>query len=405
MSSVKKNIIYNVLSTFLAMCAPLVVIPYLTMELGMGVYGKYVTILALASVLSALGDLGLGMYLPKEISIHRDNNLKLTELISAFLIIRGGTAATAIILSFYLIDGSTLLHGLTACYILIQSMSFTLVFAGLERYKYLSIADLISKMLLIIMVVLIDYSSLGLEKAIGIQILVGIILNAMLLKEFFKNYNVGIKWVSLNNLFKIIKPSSSFYIVSLLSNLYTHSSTYFVSLVVTSESVALYSIATQFYRIGHTIIGGVVRVIYTSTVRTKDFIMLKKITILSLVVHLFFIPIVYFCGEYILSVVFDFDTSILSSLTTILYITLFFVIISSYWGYPALTAINKVKNAHLGVVFTFVIYAFSFSFVYFFDWISLYTLVGCIVVSEFMGMLFRVHFINKFSYLFMLNRA
>jgi PST family polysaccharide transporter len=400
MSSVNRNIIYNVLSTLLAMFAPLVVIPYLATELGMVGYGEYVTILALAALLSALGDLGLGMYLPKEISINRDNDLKLTELISSFLIIRIFTSGIAIILSFYLIDGSILLHALTACYILIQAVSFTLVFTGLEKYQYLSISEVISKILLIIMVVLIDYSSFGLEKAIGIQILVAITLNILLLKEFLNNYDVRLKWVSLNDLSKIIKPSGSFYIVSLLSNLYTHSSTYFVSLVTSSENVALYSIATQLYRVGHAVIGGVVRVIYTSTVRTKDFIMLKKITVLSLLLHISFIPIVYFFGEYILSSIFEFDTFLLTSLATILYVNLFFVIISSYWGYPALLAINKEKNAHLGVIFSFIIYALSFSVVYLLELVSLYSLVYCIVISEFTGMLFRVYYINKFRHLF-----
>lgn len=400
MSTVNKNIIYNVLSTLLAMFGPLIVIPYLTMELGMGGYGQYVAIISLAALLSALGDLGLGMYLPKEISINRDNKLKLTQLISAFLIIRGGTAAVAILLSFYLIDGSILLHTLTSFYILIQAVSFTLVFTGLERYRYLSISELISKILLIVMVFMIDYSYLGLEKAIGIQILVALILNGLLLKEFVVHYDIKIKWVSIKDLVYIIKPSGNFYFVSLLSNLYTHSSTYFVSLVVSSESVALYSIATQLYRVGNSIVGGVVRVIYTSTVRTKDFIALKKITVLSLFLHLLFVPIVYFFGENILSLIFKFDTFILSSLTTILYVTLFFVIISSYWGYPALTAINKEKNAHFGVIFSFIIYALSFSIVYFLDLVSLYSLVCCIVVSEFSGMLFRVYYINKFKYLF-----
>jgi O-antigen/teichoic acid export membrane protein len=399
-SSVNKNVMYNLLSTLLSMLSPLIVIPYLTMELGMGAYGEYVAIISLAALLSALGDLGLGMFLPKEISINRDNNSKLTELISSFLIIRTFTSSIAIILSFYLINGSVLLHALVACYILIQGVSFTLVFTGLERYKYLSISDVISKCLLIVMVVLVDYSNLGLEKAIGIQILVTLTLNFLLLKEFVRHYNIRIKWVTTNDLLNIIKPSGSFYFVNLLSNLYTHSSTYFVSLIVSSEQVALYSIATQLYRVGHSVIGGVVRVIYTSTIRTKNFVMLKKITMVSLSIHLCLIPIVYFFGEDILSLIFESDTYILSSLATILYITLFFVIISSYWGYPALTAIHKEKNAHFGVVFSFLIYALSFSFVYLLDLVSLYSLVYCIVISEFTGMLFRVYYINKFRHLF-----
>lgn len=111
---------------------------------------------------------------------------------------------------------------------------------------------------------------------------------------------------------------------------------------------------------------------------------------------LLLMPIVFYFTDNILKLVFEFNVEELAELIFYFYIILGFVIISSFWGYPALSAINKDRFAHLSVAFTFLIYCCIFGFLLAIDMFSLYTAVLCVAISEIFGMLLRLYYIFKF---------
>ena len=106
------------------------------------------------------------------------------------------------------------------------------------------------------------------------------------------------------------------------------------------DKVAVYSIVLDLYKFGVALIGRIAGVLYTNLNFSKDFYLLKKVTVGSLMTYLALLPLVIFFGEPILAFVFDFEVKEVHRASMLLYCSLFMVIISSYWTYPALTAAN-----------------------------------------------------------------
>lgn len=254
--SLNKNIMYNVFSTLLSVISPMIVIPVLSNQLGINAYGEYVAIVSLCGVFSALSDMGLGMYLPKEIAINRRDSKRLVELFSLFFVVRLLCTIPFLLCSLLLIKGSAYLHLLVWVYLILQSVSLTLIFTGLERFKFLSIADLFAKLLLVIVVLIMDYSSYGMEKAIGSQVFVLLLLNSLLFIELKKDFPIIFESVSAKRVKSLILSAKEFYSVGLLASIVTQGSTYFLSLFLSSDKVAIYSIANQIFRIGQAVVGG-----------------------------------------------------------------------------------------------------------------------------------------------------
>ena len=125
--------------------------------------------------------------------------------------------------------------------------------------------------------------------------------------------------------------------------------------------------------------------------------LLKKITIVVLFINIISFPIVFWFGKDILSIIFDFETTLLHKLSVVLYISLNFVTISSFWGYPALSAIGRERYAHLGIFYSSFSYYFLFFVFLFIDALGIYETIICVVFADFIAMVLRLYFANKFK--------
>jgi O-antigen/teichoic acid export membrane protein len=397
--TVISNIFNNLAATLISILAPIIIIPVLTSGLGINEYGLYVALLAKTALFIVFAELGFGMYLAKEISVHRANITEISTLFRIFLVVKLAASMFAFIILLLFSKKFSLVECLIVALILIQFMNITPILTGLENYKFLTNLQLSTNSLMVVVALIIDFSSFGLEKALALQVAIAALTTFTLLIYFLKNNRLVRTTLSLHKFQTVLKGSLPFYGARLFVNIYQQSSTYFVSFLLSSELVAIYSIAIQIYKVGQTVIGAVSRVLYTSTVHTKDFLLIKKLTIRSCILHVAVLPVVLFFGTQILGLVFSFDVEILAELSVITYLSLFSVIVSSYWGYPALSAIGKENYAHLGIFAASVVYFISFALLTFLNLGTIYWLIGCIVVADFAGMLVRLYFAKKFKLL------
>ena len=386
-------------ATVINIIAPLIAIPILTSGLGINEYGIYVALIAKTAVFIVFAELGLGMYLAKEISIKRDDILEISSLFWTFLSIK--LAAFSLVLVFFILftDEFGVVESLLCALILFQFINISPILTGLENYKFLTKVQVFAKSLMILLVLIVNFTSFGLEKALIIQVISAAITTSSLFVYFVKTNKLEKIALTLNTYQTVLMGSLPFYGAKLFVNLYQQSSTYFVSFLLSSEMVAVYSIAIQLYKVGQAIIGSVARVLYTSTVKTKNFTLIKKLTIRSFFIHLSILPIVFLFGTEILSLIFSFDVTVLVDLSCLLYLSLLPVIISSYWGYPALSAIGKENYAHIGLLVASFVYFCAFGLLIFLEIDSIYFIVGCIIISDFAGMVVRVLFARKFKVL------
>lgn len=393
------NISSNLLSTILAVTVPLIAIPILTTNMGLDAYGQYIALLALSALLVTLTDFGFAMYLAKSVSETREDMESISQYVSVFLIVK--TVVGLIVGGFilFLLEQNIILTSLMAMLTLINALNIFPILNGTEDYKFLAKVSIFSRGLFLMLLLVFSYQNISIEKVIFFQILSVILRNILLFYFLFYIKKIPLVKVSFVTIIDTLKGAFSFYFARLFVNIYNQSSTYFVSLLLISELVAVYSIALQLYRAGQMLIGSVSRVLFTNLVYTKDFALLKKTTFIALFMNVVFSPIVIWFGQDILSLIFDFEIKLLHMLSMALYVSLNFVIISSFWGYPALSAIGRERYAHFGIFYSSLSYYLLFFLFMFFDMLDIYGAVFCVILADFTGMVLRIYFARKFKIL------
>lgn len=391
------NISRNITTTLINLLAPLVIIPIFTAGLGVENYGLYVVLIAKAALFVVVFELGFGMYLSKEVSINRNDKEEVTHFFWIFVLTK--LFLFFIFVSIFLAtsNGVDKTGFIFVLLVLFQLLNISPILMGLEKYAFLNKVQIITKGLFIVIVYMSHFSVDDLPKALAYQVIITFISTSLMYINVIKNKDLIGFLFKFEKLLFVIKKSLPFYGARFFVNLYQQSSTYFISFILSLELVALYSIAIQLYKVGQSVIGAISQVLYTSTVKTKNFLLIKDLTIKSVLLHVLLLPFVCFFGEDLLRLIFDLDTKLLSELSIIFYVSLLSVIISSYWGYPALSAIGKEKYAHYGILVSSMTYFICLFSIYAFDFNDVKSAVYCIVIADFSGMLVRCYYVNKFK--------
>ena len=401
--NVKSNILSNMFETMINILAPLLIIPYLISCLGVNQYGEYVTLIAKSALFSVIFEMGFGMFFSKQISINRDDKKMINKLFIIFLYFKLLFALLSFFVIFYMADEFNLTQFVLYLLVVGQLLNISPIVSGLELYSVLAKLQLAGKVVMLCLVFTIDFTTYGIEKSLFIQAIVWFFNSILLITIFNFKYGITFEKVSFSFIAFVFKSSLPFYGAKLFVNIYQQSSTYLVSFFLSSELVTIYSVALQLYKVGQAVIAAIAKVLYTSTVKTKNFKFVFNMTKYSLITHLLMFPIIYLFGEGVINLVFYFESDDLYRLSLILYCSLFFVIISAYWGYPVLSAINKDNYAHIGIFLSSIAYMSAFFIYYIMGNISIYTVVYCILAADIVGMLVRVYYVNKFKS-FVINR-
>lgn len=385
------------LSVGLTIATPLILIPVLTTYLGVGSYGSYMAVLGVVALLVILGDLGLDMHLTKVMSISRDCNKTCLYNIFAFFIIRLSTFAFFLPLLLFLliktldIESEQLLI-VTCLLFASQLIKPTCLLVGLEKYKDFALIELCGKVVLLFLIFYLDFSVNAFYIALFAQCISSIFITIFLYVVLLSKVKYESVNIRLSGLINILKSSAGFYFSRLLINIYTQASVYIVSQFVQGESLGLYSIAVQLYKLGQAVIGAISKVLYTSTVKSKNFSFVMKATKVTLTLQVLIAPIVVFWGSEILLLAFNVNSKELLELVYIFYASLIFVTISSFWGYPVMVALNNERLAHAGVFFGSLFYYVTLIFIYYLNIFDTVAFASCIILADIAMSFLRIYF-------------
>lgn len=134
------------------MLIPLITYPYLIRVLGKETYGLVVFAQAVIGFLVILVGFGFNISATKEVSIHRDNKAKLSEIVSSVLWIKGGllliSSLVLITLVFIIpqVKEYKALFFLTTWICLYDVIFPIWYFQGIERMKYITYITLVSRL-------------------------------------------------------------------------------------------------------------------------------------------------------------------------------------------------------------------------------------------------------------------
>ena len=352
--SIKSNLGHNVILTIISLFIPVLLLGLISRSLGVDKYGIYATVLSYSLIYVVFTEFGLMMSLTRFVSISKGDLHCISELYSSYIIIRtiscALTAPLFIVFFKLYVANDILLSTLAYIYYIAMSLNFSWVFQGAEIVRTYSKDVVISKLIFVGLVMICAFQGRSLEYYIGAQTIssaILVILNTLKIKCIGVNFRL-VHWQITK---KILVDSLGFYLSRLTVNLYESCSTFLASRFLTSIETGQYSMALQFFKAGGGVIGAVSMSLYPYVNRTKNFKLLVFIAMLMIVLLALCSPLIDFFYIPLVNLLFGEGYGSTLALIKVFYFASMCQVVSSIFGYPVLSAINKTNVAHWTIIF------------------------------------------------------
>ena len=252
-SSVKINFIMNFILTISNFIFPLITFPYVSRILlaeGIGTVNFATSIVAYFSM---LGMLGIPTYGIRACAKIRDDKEKLNKTVIEIMILNAIVMSIALVLLLVSVLSIEKLYTERMLYLILSS---TLVFnvlgvdwlyRSLEKYTYITIRSIVFKFISVILMFLfvhqtqdhLIYGAISVFAAVGSNV-----LNFINLRKL-----ISIPSINDLNIFQHLKPTLTFFLLTVSSTIYLNVDTTMLGFIKGSEAVGYYSAAVKIKQI------------------------------------------------------------------------------------------------------------------------------------------------------------
>jgi len=231
---------------------PLITFPYLVRVLGIDIFGVLAMATALVAYLHILTDYGFDLSATKEVSIHRDDLDKLSEIFSSVMIIKvvfmiiSSIILSVIVFSFERFNEYWEVYFLSYGLIIGQALFPVWFFQGIEKMKYITIIMVASKTFFTISIFIFvqekeDFLMVPLLHAIG-AIISGVFSLYIIRRDFKIRFSIQ----TLDTLKIYLKDGWNIFMQRLYVNLHNNmANTLILGLLTNDTIVGIFSIATR----------------------------------------------------------------------------------------------------------------------------------------------------------------
>jgi len=389
---------------------PLLTIPYLVRVLGPEKFGLVMFAQAFIMFFNILVDYGFNLSATREISVNRENKEKLTEIYSSvmsikFMLIGISFAILSIIIfSFENFSNNIDLYYLTFLWVIGQALFPIWYFQGLEKMKYITIVNIISRLIFTIAIFIFiqnetDYILVPILNGLGF-----IIGGTLSLWIVHKDFNQRFKLQSLKILIIYFKDSSQFFLSRLSSVGYSNINTFLAGILLSPVFVTYYYLADKAASVILALFNPIVQTIYPYLAKKYNFIFLVKLVSILMIASLLVVCLGYLFSDLISIILLD---EINDVFKTLFYVMIPIVPISVLYvmlGAPLLLARGYKKEFNLSIIYGFVIHLLLLSILYYYFTINsdlqsdvLILFAISLVLSKFIVLMIRIYyvFINK----------
>lgn len=391
---------------------PLLTLPYLVRILGVETFGLISFATAFIIFFNILVDYGFNLSATREISVHRENKKKTTEIYSSVLTIK----FILIILSFIILSFIVFIFEKFNSHIELYFITFISVigqaffpiwyFQGMEKMRYITIINISSKVIFTMAIFIFvhkegDYLLVPLFNGLGV--LIGSLYAIYIIKKDFKQDFI---LQSVKNIKKYFIASSQFFLSRVSAVLYTSANVFVLGLFTNNTIVGYYAIAEKIYQAITGIYAPLNQVLYPYIAKSKNIILFKKIFYSVLVLNIIGVILLYFLGEYIFSFLFTQEIGIETiKVFNIFLITILIVVPSILLGYPFLGALGYIKDANYSVVLASLFYIIGIIILIIFKSINIYSIALMVFVPELVVFVYRLSKVIKYKILFINKKA
>jgi PST family polysaccharide transporter len=400
-----KNIFSLSIIQFSNYLIPLIIFPYIIRVIGPEKYGLIAFAQAFIGYFSLIIDFGFNLSATKEIALNKDNKNELDKIFSNVIITKG----LLFLLSFILFSIITicfdkfrkdwLIYYLVFTGLLGQLLSPTWFFQGIEKMKYITALDLISKSFFIFSIFIFvnkssDYLIVPLLNSVS-YIIAGIISITIILKI----HKIKITIPSLKEILSQLKYGFHFFLSRLSVSAYTNSNLFILGLTNNNTIVGYYSIAEKIYMALKNLYTPINDSLYPYMSKEKDITLFRRLFLLCTITNILMMLILFIFSD---SIIYLITGLVIKESIIALKIFLFACMItipSVLIGYPFLASFGFPNYANNSVIISSGFHILMLIIFAFTGLLNIYTVVLLILITEILVFLLRIYYIYRLKLL------
>ena len=380
---------------------PLATYPYLIRVLGKETYGLVVFAQAIVGYLLIFVSFGFNISATKEVSVHRDNPDKLSEIVSSILILKGMLFIVAFIILFTLfyfipqVKGKETLFILTMWVCLYDVIFPIWYFQGIEQMKYITYITLISRLIFLILIFILihsaaDYLMLPMINGIG-AVIAGIIS----LYIVFYQQHIKFKIPSLENLKYYFKGSIPIFISNVSIQLYVNTNKVIVGAFLGMSEVAYYDLGQKLASVLKIPQGILNQTIFPKISKEKNLGFIKKIFNFSLLLNAILVFFVFLFAKPIVGLLGGQQMIKAIPVVHILTLTVPIIGMSNVFGILLLVPFGYEKDFSRVIVLSGVAYVVQALFIWTFIGFSIINISMITLTTEIFVTAYMFYFCKK----------
>jgi PST family polysaccharide transporter len=379
---------------------PLITLPYLVRVLGVEKFGLIAFAQAFIQYFVILTDYGFNLSATREISIHRENKEKVSEIFISVLTIKFALMILSLILlcavvfSFSKFKSDWQIYFLAFGMVVGQVLYPVWFFQGMERMKYIAFLNIASKLLFTILIFIVirkisDYIYVPLINSCGF-ILAGILGQWLA----FRNFGIRLHLPSVKCLWVYLKDSTQFFLSRASVSIYTSSNAFFLGLFTNNAVVGYYSAAEKLYVVFRSVYQPLTNAIYPYMAKYRNISLYRKIFKYSLLLNSVSCILLFVFSRQLVTLLFgnDFQESVI--VLRIFSAALFVVVPSILLGYPFLAALGFARYANGSVIAGSLFHLGALAIVSPF-YINAWRVAALVVMTESIVLLSRIYGVRK----------
>lgn len=335
---------------------PLITLPYLVRVLGAEKFGLVAFSQAFIQYFIILTDYGFDLSATKEVSIHREDQQKVSEIFISVLTIKFVLMVLSLILLCAVVFGFSKFKSDWQLYFLAFGSVFGQVlfpvwlFQGMERMKYMVFLNITSKFFFTILIFIVvrkttDYFYVPLITSCG-YILAGILGQWLAFRDFGIRFRLPV----ITCLWPHFKNSTSFFLSRASVSIYTSSNAFFLGLFATNTVVGYYSAAEKIYLAFQCIYQPLTNALYPYMAKHRNISIYKKIFKFSLVINSISCILLFIFSGPLVTCIFGSNFYPSVAILRVFSIALFFLVPAVLLGYPFLAALGFARYANGSVI-------------------------------------------------------
>jgi O-antigen/teichoic acid export membrane protein len=397
------NFSYLVVLQAVTLLVPIITLPHLFRVLGDATWGVVLFAQSIALYLGILVSFGFSISATKDISIHRDNHSKLSEIVSSVFILKAGLFIISLLIVSILIftipffKDYKLLFFLSMWFCLYEFIFPIWYFQGLEKMKYITFINLGSRCIFLILIFVLikeesDYLLVPIINGIGSLFsgLMGMII-------IFKKDKIKFFIPKISVLAYYFKDSLPIFI-SNLSQLYIKMNKIIIGAFIGLDSVAYYDVAEKITNLMKTPISLISQTVFPKIVKDKNLSFIQKILKINLVIQIVLLLIVMATAPFIVRLISGKDIPVAVTSLIILSLTVIPVVINNAFAVQTLLAFGFKKYFARSIIGSGIVYAVFILNMYIFNIWYLYGICFAVLIAELATSLLSIYYVRKNVY-------